>query len=243
MNLQARTGRARLAVAFLALALVPGLSTCTYTGRANDPVSRKLQWFSFLNGDDIRARCGTSASEWELRLVYNGNYQKQLRSYHVTSDGTGGAFISAQATPGDYGSLTAVSLSDPFGAVRWKSSRARIGPDERAALESKLRASGIYGPTPTGLRLPSWGWYWTATVCKDGEIFFNAWLYPADRWEAQNFRQILAPYDGTGVPFTTPVKAIQAKTAQRTQHDQKGSRIEFTLQVGENGLKGTTQLF
>jgi hypothetical protein len=233
----------RPAAVALGLALLAGLTACTYTGRAGDPVSRKLTWFSFLEGDDIRSRCGTSASEWEVRLVYNGNYDKQLRSYHIVGDGAGGAFVSAQATPGDYGSLTAVSLSDPFAAVRWKSSQTRIGPEARAELEAKLRDSGIYDPPPTGLRLPSWGWYWTSTACKDGEVFFNAWLYPSERWDMQDFRGILGPYDGTEVAFTKPVKAIQAKSEQTGQRDKKGSRIAFTLQVGENGLKGTQQLF
>ncbi|RDD62829.1 hypothetical protein [Ferruginivarius sediminum] len=227
----------------LAFASLATASACTYSGRVDDPVSRKLTWFSFLNGDDIRKRCGTSASEWEVRLVYNGNYEKQLRSYHIVSDGSGGAFVSAQATPDDYGSVTVLSVSDPLAAVRWKTSQTRISPDARATLEAKLRDSGLYEKAPSGLRLPSWGWYWTATVCKDGQVFYNAWLYPSKRWEKQNFRDILLAYDDTGVAFTKPIPAAEARVSQRSQYDEKGSRIRFNLQVGENGLKGTTQLF
>jgi hypothetical protein len=219
------------------------VSACTYSGRVDDPVSRKLTWFSFINGDDIRGRCGTSASEWEVRLVYNGNYERQLRSYHIVSDGAGGAFVSAQATPDDYGSVTVLSVSDPLAAVRWKTSQTRVAPDARTALEAKLRDSGLYGATPSGLRLPSWGWYWTATACKDGKVYYNAWLYPSKRWEKQNFRDILMAYDATGVAFTRPIPAAEARVSQRSQYDEKGSRIRFTLQVGEDGLKGTTQLF
>lgn len=230
-------------IAPLAAVLVAGLAACTYSGRSEDPVSRKLTWFSFLNGDDIRRRCGTSAQEWELRLVYNGNYDTQLRSYHIVADGAGGAFVNARATPKTYGKVNVLSLDDPLAAVRWAGSQTRLDAEARAELDGRLRASGLYGPTPTGLRLPSWGWYWTATVCTDGEVHYNAWLYPSKRWAEQDFREILAPYDDTGVAFTEPVKAVEARVQQRSQYDEKGSRIRFTMHVGDNGLKGTSPLF
>src|SRR5690606_6468296 len=55
------------------------LAACTYRG-ADDPVSRKFSWFSYLNGDDIRRECVAGAAD-RYRFVYNGINVEQVRTY------------------------------------------------------------------------------------------------------------------------------------------------------------------
>ena len=64
-------------------------AACTYRGDIDDPTTIKATWFSYLNGDDIRARCSES-SGLRYRLIYNADYDEQLRSYEVIGDGAGG---------------------------------------------------------------------------------------------------------------------------------------------------------
>jgi len=231
----------RRALGCLALALAMALAGCTGTpGRVEQPLTRKFAWFSYLNGDDLRRRCG--AGQWEVRLVYNGNYDTQVRAYDLVADGAGGAYLTARATPRDYGSLTRLSLRDPLRPYRWRIAEARLNDAQRAELEAALRASGVYGPTPEGLRLRSWAWYWVAVACRDGEVFFNAWTYPSPRWDDLRLREALLPHDDTGVPFTAPKRAEPFRP-RGSNPDEKGGSPHFELRVGADGLTDTLALF
>ncbi len=63
-----RTRRLFLCAALAAPLLV--LSACTYRGESDNPVVRRFTWFSYLNGDDIRAACRADTRE-RYRFVYN----------------------------------------------------------------------------------------------------------------------------------------------------------------------------
>ena len=43
---------------------------CTTRGAEHDPIARTLTWYSYLNGDDLRAACTAGATD-RYRLVYN----------------------------------------------------------------------------------------------------------------------------------------------------------------------------
>lgn len=78
---QRSRGLAGLACGVLAL-----LAGCAYHGGAgqsiDNPGVRKVAWFSYLDGGDIRETCTEGAAE-RYRLVYNGQYYKQTRSYEI----------------------------------------------------------------------------------------------------------------------------------------------------------------
>ena len=50
---------------------------CSYYGSPqsdiDNPAVRKVAWFSYLDGNDIRERCAPGAHD-RFRLVYNGQY-------------------------------------------------------------------------------------------------------------------------------------------------------------------------
>src|SRR3546814_16826533 len=69
------------------------LAACLYRGNSDDPMTIKATWLSYLNGDDMRAAC-VEGAPLQYRLIYNADYDEQLRSYEVTgtpgSDGDAG---------------------------------------------------------------------------------------------------------------------------------------------------------
>ncbi len=50
----------------------------------DNPAVRKVAWFSYLDGNDIREAARPGAPD-RFRLVYNGQYEKQIRSYEITA--------------------------------------------------------------------------------------------------------------------------------------------------------------
>lgn len=230
-----RSWRRRLS-ATLATGLAGLVAGCTYGGQIDQPYTLKATWFSYVNGDDLRKRCANIEDHWEVRLIYNGDYEKQVRTYHMIADGVGGADVTARASKPDAGNLASVSLDDPLAPWRWRTSRANLGPDARDDLEAELADSGVYRDAPAGIRLKSWGWYWVSIACKDGEVAFNAWTYPSERWDGQDLREIVSPLDETGVAFNQPREPSAEANFRRTQGRPGNTGVLFELRTGENGL-------
>lgn len=226
----------------LGLALGLGLlAACAYQGAIDQPVTQKLTWFSYLNGDDIRASCRAGAPSW-YRLVYNGSYDQQLRSYEVIADGAGGAYYKARVQgPGGI-DLTRLSLRDLQAPARWTTAQDWLDRAGISALEAALERSGAFRPAPRGLRLASEEFYWIAAICRGGVFFFNAWRYPSDRFAALSFPEVLLRHDGTGVKVNPPREVTAARFNRRTVRGE-GGPIHFDLEAGDNGIKGHGPLF
>ncbi len=209
---------------------------CTYRGGIERPGVQKLSWFSYLNGDDIRAAC-TADSVARTRLVYNGQYEEQVRAYELTGDGQGGAYYTARVqTPA---SLTRFTLDDPLAPWAWQSSEVLLSPPEVQGFETALRQSGAFSPTPEGLRLHSREFYWVAIACRDGQVAFNAWKHPSDRWERIVFDDWLLRFDETGVPVRQPRYVDPSERLRdRITRGDDDSSVNFDLTVGENGFRG-----
>jgi hypothetical protein len=216
---------------------VLALAACTYRGGLDRPYTLKATWFSYVNGDDLRRRCANIEDHWEVRLIYNGHYEEQVRTYDLIADGTGGAEVTARATPEDAGSLTGLTSADPLAPWRWARSETRLDPGARARLAARLAESGVFRSAPAGLDLKSWGSYWVAVACRGDTVTFNAWAYPSDRWAAQDLRRIVAPLDATGVPVYGP-KAPDFAEAPIHRRPDEGRGVHFLLTTGDNGLAG-----
>ncbi|MGZ0245473.1 MAG: hypothetical protein ACKVH1_05760, partial [Alphaproteobacteria bacterium] len=79
------------------VAALLALGACEYTGPAGDPVSRNLSWFDYVGAEGLRDSCAPGAST-RLRFVYNGIYDKQVRSFDLFAlPGGRGATMSAWA--------------------------------------------------------------------------------------------------------------------------------------------------
>jgi hypothetical protein len=222
------------------VAALLALAACSYHGDIDNPAVRKVAWFSYLDGGDIRAACADGALE-RYRLVYNARYEEQLRSYEITADGGGGAHLVARAMGPT--NLAEVFLDDLLAPWRWHRSEARLTPAELRQFVSTLEASGMFAGTPVGLRLFSGDFYWVASACRNGVFYYNAWLSPSERFARLRFPAFLFARDRTGLPINPPrfVSVGDRLGPMGRQEDQTGTR--FWLQVGPNGLGGLPNLF
>jgi hypothetical protein len=218
-----------LGLAVLVAAVAGG---CAYRGRIDNPVERKLSWFSYLDGSDIRTSCGEGSLD-RYRLVYNASYEEQVRSYEVTADGAGGAYLVARVSRTM--DLTEFSLSDPLGPWRWAEAPARLSPEDFAALRSRLAESGFADGAPVGLSLPSPSFYWVASGCQGGVFHFNAWAHPQTDFAQLTFIETLLAHDGTGVGVNPPRVVPTARLQEQGRQDDF-TQQRFTLTVREHGF-------
>lgn len=206
-----------------------GLAGCTYGGGdMGDPLTRKLHWFSYVAGDDIRASCQPGTPD-RFRLIYNGVYDRQLRLYEVDSVRR---VLSVKVTvPGNAAQLSATDPLAPWRAIDGKVQLDGPGYD---GLVADLAEAGLFGPPAVGRQLPSRGYHWSAVACKDGHYHFTGWVWPDPGFEHLAFARDLFAADPTGIAVATP-----GPLAFDPQYDAKarrGETVEFTLKVGENGM-------
>ncbi len=223
---------ARAAVTVLILVL----AGCAYRPGADNPVARNLTWFSYAGAGDIRADCRPGAAD-RMRLIYNGDYDEQVRSYDVTALSAGGSPVGGKVeirVRGPQDLTRGISLFDLFGAWRAEGRLVRIGANEMADLRRALGDSGLARPVPGRLRLYSNEFYWLASVCLDGQFTVNAWKYPSPRFEALSFPAVLLRHDPTGIALNPPRPANQFPEQTNDRYIETG----FEFQVHGNRLFG-----
>ena len=218
---------------------------CAYHGSPqsdiDNPVVRKVAWFSYLDGNDIRDGC-VAGSPDRFRLVYNGQYEKQLRSYEVISDGTpnGGAYFVARALGRN--NLAAVSLDDLLAPWRWQKSESRLGSAEFKQFRDLLTQSGWGRGAPQGKILHSRDFYWVAAGCQDGQFHFDAWVDAQGDFRQITFQDFLLARDKTGIAFRKPEKVLPIDRTEQGRPRERFAPI-FALSVSGEGLGGLVNAF
>ncbi|MFT5488098.1 MAG: hypothetical protein ACI9JL_004172 [Paracoccaceae bacterium] len=219
------------------------LGACEYTGPAGDPVSRNLSWFDYVGAEGLRDACAPGAST-RLRFVYNGIYDKQVRSYDLFAlpDGRG-ASMSAWAR--GIGDLTK-GVQFPNILSPWQGKRVEsvLDPQTMANLLRALETDRFQTFKPSGLRLPSNEFYWVVTGCLDGRFHANAWMYPSDRFKALRFPAVLMANDRTGIALRAAVPVNQ-RDDDPTRHEGNNNPSDevFEIQLGANRIVGAKGLF
>ncbi len=233
----------KLAIPAAAAVLLLAVSGCTYSGGVDNPLVRKATWFSYVGGDDVRNKCGPGSPE-QYRLVYNANWNEQVRAYDLraSATGDGSAMLFTQVFGGYSSDLTMFSLTDPLAPGRGTSGQTKLSPPQFADMVKSINDSGfVSDKVKPGTRLESWDFYWVIAACVDGRFRYNAWLYPSDRYSRIRFAAPLFALDGTNVP-PNPVRAVNSAEEfyksefPRAQHGGGGTPYTFELVVGENGL-------
>ncbi len=226
--------RSVLAPMLAGLLAVTTLAGCAYRGGdVSDPIGRKATWFSFVEGTDIRNACRPGAPD-RYRLVYNANYEDQVRVYEI---GRGGAkYLMTEQVFGGANVLE-LTLDDPLNPWRGKGAEVSLTPQQHQTLLRAFEQSGMFAPPPVGLELPSRSYYWTAAFCHQGRYGLTAWRWPDARWDQLGFMNLLLQLDVTGVPVEAP-----RKLAPRLASEEREDLGKFTLKMGENGLVGLSRL-
>ncbi len=233
----------RLLPLFAGLALLAG---CASIGPTDDPVQRHFSWDRYVGGDDLATSCKPGEPA-RYRLVYNGIYTEQRRSYDFTAQPDGGALLEARVIGS--GTLTRITLTEPL--KPWQGDKAlhRLNAAEFQQLTAALRDAGFEATAKKGLELRGDDFYWTASACRNGVFHFNAWAaegYPgeAPAFDRARFMDVLAPFDHTGVAVNPPRKVpLPPYALMMNQAREKPNQPPHRYIVGDNGLIYTQRAF
>jgi hypothetical protein len=201
---------------------------------------RSVGWFGYLDGAELRDNCQPAAPP-RYRLVYNAVWGRQVRDYEIVTDPATGALtlntrILFPEAPGE------MDLRDPLRTFRGQHSAQPLSAADLAELDASLAESGFNEPTPSGLNLPSDGYYWVVAACRNGVFHYNAYLYPSPRFAALRFPDWLYARDHTGVAVASPGPS-EARDQQSNRNLEPRGYSVFDLRVGDNGLWGLPDLF
>ncbi|GAB6053450.1 hypothetical protein JCM17960_22700 [Magnetospira thiophila] len=217
----------KLPSVILILAFV--VSGCV-TADLDNPLSRKLGWFGYLNGEDLRPACGSGQEVY--RFVYNADYENQVRTYDLEVRPDGGGRLSIHV----FGPATVAQISVETGATDlmapWKGQSAQV--ELRPEDVQRLRAAWDSGPAPEGLEMTSEQFYWITGRCLDGTYQFNAFLWPSERFQSLAFDDLLWGWDFTDIAVALPhppIPDIQEKAKRGIDPNAR-----FRLRIGQNGL-------
>ncbi|GEO82578.1 hypothetical protein [Pararhodospirillum oryzae] len=205
---------------------------CASTGDIGNPLVRKATWYSYLNGDDLRAGCEVNDSD-TVRLVFNGIYTEEVRVYEAHA-GAGGRWLSGRRIPGAV-DLSALTLDRP-GAVldpwRGESQVVPLNEGQWKALIETLRADGVGQPPPVGLSLESDDHYWIASGCLDRHVVFQAWARRQPAYQTLRFNDLLLSWLPLGGALPSYARADRGSF-----EEERRRQFHFALRVGPDGLR------
>jgi hypothetical protein len=183
------------------------LAACTSTGPGlqDNPVTRKFTWFSYVKGDDVRARCQPGAPD-AYRFVYNAVYVEQVRTYDIApSPMPGHMRMTARVTEkANLASMDVGAPSDLLDPWRPKSAVIDLPQAEVDRLKRALLADGFLTKAPPSRALTSIEFYWAVSACIDGQFRLNAYVWPGTEFEQASFPKLLFGWDMTEVRVNPP---------------------------------------
>ncbi len=217
------------------------LSGCAYTG-ADDPVSRKFSWFSYLNGDDLRAACVPGAAD-SYRFVYNAIYTEQVRTYDIMPNGKGGASLLKVRVmgPSDLARVIVEKKADIMTPWRGSEDKVWLRDKDLQKLDRAMKSGGVFGAAPDGLELSSDDFYWLVSGCRDGKFYFNAYKWPSKRFDDASFTNLLIAWDVSGVAVNRPRKTTFFEI--HGSNEKRRRVLRFNLKVKNGGLWGVAPIF
>ena len=231
------------ALAVTAALLVAGCSVGDpVTG---DPVSRNLQWFSYVGGDDLRETC-TPAAPARYRFVYNAVWEEQVRTYEVERIAPGqGALLTVRVIRGAPRLLQAYVIDSP--AVGSTTHRVRIGEPDYLQLIRAAEADGFGRSVADDTRLESYDFYWLANACAAGAWHLHAWRRQDPAFASLAFASILFRLDPSGVPVNParPINLADRQIRYGEAASERGRAVNdsFQLLIRSGRLWGHARIF
>mgnify|MGYP001277184538 CR=1 FL=1 len=207
--------------------LVLLLGACTYDASYTDPIRRSFTWFTYVSGEDIRNSCSVSSPD-QLRFVYNGIYQHQVRSYDVSY-----ASHTIKTNVRSGGLLNDLKVDDLLAPWRGETTVLEVSDQELNLLKKSVIADGVKDKPNVGLRLYSDQFYWTVAACIDGEYHFNGYKWGNEEFDKLTFDDVLRTLDVSDVAFNEPKKLTKQEI-----WDTVSEADPFLIQVDESGIVG-----
>lgn len=233
----------RRGLATLGLLLLAVAAGCTYRGGGDNPFVRKATWFSYLNGDDIRAACFPGAPP-RYRFVYNGIYVRQVRTYDIVGGAAPGGRHTMEARvigptdvsrivigTGGFSNAVGDLLAPGRGVIR----RTVISDRDLDDLDTALLESGFFDQPPVGERLTAEDFWWSGVACIGGRIVFNVYKWPSAAFDTATFPGLLVSWDPIEIPVEQP-RTLSLLDIYGDQTIRENQRPTFGLTVGRDGF-------
>ncbi|OSQ37258.1 hypothetical protein TMES_15215 [Thalassospira mesophila] len=180
------------------------LGGCSYTATSDvaNPVVRKASWFSYLNADDLRTACSAGEAEGRIRIVYNADYYKEVRTFDITPQTASDDFsmVSHIFGPLDVSEMN-VSVRSPLGALSGEPVRRGLTRQQYLTLTDAMQEDGFGTQSRDGLRLNSENYYWTAMGCSHQQMTLAAWTSAKDDLRDLHFPIVLEKVSGQTDPL------------------------------------------
>ncbi|MBN2752847.1 MAG: hypothetical protein JXQ84_09085 [Rhodospirillaceae bacterium] len=211
------------------------LTGCASSGDVSDPVVRRLTWFSFLSGDDLRSSCAPGMTS--LRLVHNAVWDEDVRVIEARRGADGATQAREQLFLRiDWSNVT---IGGDAGPLPWRGEtfETRWTVEQTAAIIAALGADGAFTPLPAPLQLEGQGFFWTGTGCLNGKPWFHAWAYPSSAYDGLRFPAVLASLLPSGRAFAVAHSVDEAYP----NWSRRGDRT-FFLTVTADGVSGRPNL-
>lgn len=218
------------------------LAGCAAFGPTDNPVARKLTWFSYLSGDDLRASCGASDGD-RYRVVFNADYNRHVRTYDITLDpaDSGSALVEARVIEAT--DLARLTPLDPLSAARGQTATLRLTPPQLASVLARLTDKGAFEPPATTMRLPSNGVYWLINGCRAGRWFFAVHPYPASPFTDATFLEPTRALDPGMIAFPALPPPGSAPFVGSTGNQRSDTGVYFEIEANRDGVVGPTAPF
>ena len=212
----------RVAKILVAFGLLAG---CAAENAGNRHGFGTYSYFSYLNGEDIRADCAEGQAN-QARFIYHAMQSDQIRTYDLMSrSGKRQPVLKIRSLgPAQLADLT---LDKPF--IGWRGTVVRYGLGRSAYLEliDSLKTSGVMEAPAVGESFSSDDYYWVVVACLDGKIVFNVFRYGSEPFNALTFPNLLLRRDPIGIPLGKPGDG----------RGPSGRYQSFELEVGETGFR------
>ncbi len=217
------------------------LGACTATeGMTDNPVLRKFQWFSYLEGGDFKAAC-TAGAPARYRMIYNAVYTEQVRVYDLNADTRN--LDTQLILPMDIRDFSVEGFSDLLNPWRGQAGHVTLSPSDVDGLVNDLEAFGAFGAPNVGEELSSKGFFWTIAACHEGRYHFTGLSWPSPEWDGAAFSGRLFALDPNGVDINPPRVTDTTRTLQYAARNPRRKVQQYHLKVGEDGLAGVWTLF
>ncbi|MBL4739407.1 MAG: hypothetical protein COB20_06260 [SAR86 cluster bacterium] len=222
---------------WLALLALLFVTACSATGGPGNPLTRPFQYFSYLNGDDIRNNCSVGGPS-KYRLVFNALYEQQVRAYDISQEFKADTGLQkTRVFSRGIGSEIDVSTKGLDFVSNLKSDEM-IDMDTLISIDNALISVGFEQPAKEGLVLHSDEFYWIAMVCRDGNFKYYAWTKENADIANLPFIDVLSKADKTGSKVAEVKEPIIHIRGGRPRGGADTDSIGyFSLEVGNNGLK------